>query len=234
MDPLTLGLITGGVQAIGAVGGWFGQQDAARAENKRRIQQYKQQMLIRNVRDMGRFGIYRQKRDVIYKENLTALSRRYAMQQKQDELRMNELLKGAKLGTQNDLVNQVESAGKIMAGTTSGQSQAKLKQSAMAKIGRATALREDKLMSSVYAKEMKDEADLMTLNAARMKEFSKVQFAPQESIPQSMGAMVDGPSPMSLIAGIGNAALSGLSAGMGQANFDKQILSQKPANVQLT
>ena len=55
--------------------------------------------------------------------------------------------------------------------------------------------------------------------------FNKVRFAPQMSPVQEMGAMVQGPSPFSLVAGIGQAALGGLNAGMGQANFEKSLVS---------
>ena len=60
-----------------------------------------------------------------------------------------------------------------------------------------------------------------------MQEFNKVRFAPAKSPVQEMGAMVQGPSPMSLIAGIGNAALGGLQAGMGQYNTNQNILAQQ-------
>ena len=232
-------IITGAMMAttalgsLNAVSSFIGGQNKARAENKARIAQYKQQMLIRNVRDMGRFGVYNTKK-AIHKENLTALSRRYAAVKAQDELRMNELLKGSKLASQNRLVNEAQAVGKVMAGTSSGQSQRKLRQSAVAALGRQSAARQDQLMSSVYAKEMKDDADRMSLDASRMKEYSKVRFAPQESIQQAPPAMVDGPSPMSLIAGIGSSVLSGLSMGQSGAAFDQSIASGNLQQIQST
>ena len=233
MEPLTLGLITGGIQGISAIGNFFGGQSKANAENRARIKQYKQQMLIRNVRDQQRFGIYNTKK-VGYEQSLKSLDAQFAAKGMQDELQMNELLKGSKLASQNKLVNEVQAAGKVAAMGSGGASQAKLKQSAMAKLGRQAQVREDQMTSSVYAKQMKDDAQRLSLDAAKQREFNKVRFAPQMSPVQEMGAMVDGPSPFSLVAGIGQAALGGLSAGMGQANFEKSLTTGNPLNVQVT
>jgi len=232
MDPLTIGLITGGMQAIGAIGGFMGQQDAARKENKARIKQYKQAMKIRDLRDSQRFGAYNFKK-AAYKGNLGQLDKRFSMMQMQDDLRMNELLKGSKLASQNRLIGETQALGKVSTTGSSGVSMAKRKQSALAAFGRQAQARQDQLMSSVYANELKDQTDYMNLNAARRKEYSQVMFAPMESPIQEMGAMVDGPSPYSLIAGIGNAAISGVSAGMKQTNFNQSLLTQNPANVPL-
>ena len=230
MDPLTLGLITGGVQGISAIGSFFGGQSKANAENEARIKQYKQQMLIRDVRDQQRFGIYNTKK-VAYKQSLNSLDSQFAAQETQDNLRMNELLKGSKVASQNKLVNEVQTAGKIAARGSGGASQAKLKQSALAALGRQAQVREDQMTSSIYAKEMKDNAQRLSLDAAKQREFNKVRFAPQMSPVQAMGAMVDGPSPFSLVAGIGQAALGGLNAGMGQANFLDNLASNNPTKV---
>ena len=207
-----------------------GQSQAAQA-NKARIEQYKQQMLIRDVRDQQRFGVYRTKK-VAYGQNLRALDRRFGIEKMQDDLRMNELLKGSKLASQNRLVNEVRGVGKIAAGTASGTSQAKLNQSALAALGRQAQVREDQLTSSIYAKQLREEARIQSLDAARMKEFNKIRFAPQQSPVQFAPTMESGPSPYSLIAGIGTAALGGLSAGMEQANFNEQIQSNNPNQVQ--
>ena len=233
ISALTLGLITGGVQGLGAIGSFMGGNAKANAENRARIKQYKQQMLIRNVRDQQRFGIYNTKK-VGYEQSLKSLDAQFAAKGMQDELRMNELLKGSKLASQNKLVNEVQATGTIAARGSGGASQAKLQQSAMAKLGRQAQVREDQMTSSVYAKQMKDDAQRLSLDAAKQREFNKVRFAPQMSPVQEMGAMVDGPSPFSLVAGIGQAALGGLSAGMGQANFLDNLASNKPSTVPVT
>ena len=231
-------IITGAMMATAAAGGlgaitnFMGKQSQAAQANKARIQQFKQQMLIRDVRDQQRFGIYNTKK-VAYQQNLNALDRRFALGQTQDNLRMNELLKGSKLASQNKLVNEVQAAGKVAASTASGNSSAKLKQSAMAALGRQAQVRQDQLTSSVYAKQLKAEADVQSLNAAKMKEFNQIRFAPQQS-PQSLApTMESGPSPFSLIAGIGQAALGGLSTGLSQESFMDDIQNNQPNRVQI-
>ena len=231
-------IITGAMMAsaavggLGAIGNFIGGNAKANAENRARIKQYKQQMLIRNVRDQQRFGIYNTKK-VGYEQSLKSLDAQFAAKGMQDELQMNELLKGSKLASQNKLVNEVQAAGKVAAMGSGGASQAKLQQSAMAKLGRQAQVREDQMVSSVYAKQMKDDAQRLSLDAAKQREFNKVRFAPQMSPVQEMGAMVDGPSPFSLVAGIGQAALGGLAMGQNNAAFEKQLTTGNPLNVQI-
>ena len=229
-------IITGAMMAsaavggLGAIGNFIGGNAKANAENRARIKQYKQQMLIRDVRDQQRFGAYNTKK-VGYKQSLKALDTQFAVQEMQDELQMNELLKGSKVASQNKLVNEVQASGKVAAMGSGGASQAKLKQSAMAQLGRQAQVRQDQMVSSVYAKQMKDDAQRLSLDAAKQREFNKVRFAPQMSPVQAMGAMVDGPSPFSLVAGIGQAALGGLAMGQSNAGFEKELGSNIPSTV---
>ena len=199
----------------------------ARQQNEARIQQYKQQMLIRDVKDQQRFGVYNTKK-VEYEQNLNALTRRFGYQDKAQQLRMAELMKGSKLASQNDLINQVEKAGKVMASTSSGVSQAKLRQSAMAKIGRATAARKATLEGQQAAFEMEREARILSLDTARQNAFNKVRYAPQQSVQMLPPTMMEGANSFDLIAGIGGAALGAAGAYMEQDNFKKSLLVGNP------
>ena len=225
-------MASAGVGALGAIGNFIGGNAKANAENRARIKQYKQQMLIRNVRDQQRFGIYNTKK-VGYQQSLKSLDAQFAAKGMQDELQMNELLKGSKVASQNKLINEVQATGTIAARGSGGASQAKLQQSAMAKLGRQAQVREDQMTSSIYAKQMKDDAQRLSLDAAKQREFNKVRFAPQMSPVQEMGAMVDGPSPFSLVAGIGQAALGGLAMGQSNAGFEQQLTTGNPLNAQV-
>ena len=225
-------MASAGVGALGAIGNFIGGNAKANAENRARIKQYKQQMLIRNVRDQQRFGIYNTKK-VGYEQSLKSLDAQFAAKGMQDELQMNELLKGSKLASQNKLVNEVQAAGKVAAMGSGGASQAKLQQSAMAKLGRQAQVREDQMISSVYAKQMKDDAQRLSLDAAKQREYNKVRFAPQMSPVQEMGAMVDGPSPFSLVSGIGQAVLGGLAMGQSNAGVEQQLTTGTPLNTQV-
>lgn len=230
ISPLTIGLVAGGGQALGALTNFFGGQSKAAQANKARREQFKQQILIRDLRDTQRFDVYNQKK-ANYQQNLSNLTRRFGMEQMQDDLRMNELLKGSKLASQNKLVNEVQQVGKISGRGVAGNSAAKMKQSALASLGRQAQVRQDQMVSSQYAKQLKDEARFESLDASRMKAFNQVAFAPQRSAQLQAPTMESGPSPYSLIAGIGGAALSGLQAGMGQANFNDQLLQSNPTQM---
>ena len=201
----------------------------ARQQNEARIQQYKQQMLIRDVKDQQRFGVYNTKK-VEYEQNLNALTRQFGYQDKAQQLRMVELMKGSKLASQNDLINQVEKAGKVIAGTASGISQAKLRQSALAKIGRATAARKATLEGQQAAFDMEQEASVQSLNTARQNAFNKVRYAPQQSVQIAPPTMVEGPSSLDLLTGIGGALFNAGTSYMEQDNFKKSLLAGDPNN----
>lgn len=202
----------------------------ARQQNKARIAQFKQQMLIRDVKDSQRFDRYNLQKTE-YDRSLETLNRKFGSEDKAQQLRMAELLKGSKLASQNELINQVEAVGKIQGRGVAGRSSAKMRQSALAKIGRATAARKAQLEGQQQAFDMQSEARLQTLDTARRNAFAKVQYAPQQSVQSIAPSMVEGANAFDMISGIGNAALGAATSFIDQSNFRNQLLMNNPSKV---
>ena len=229
LSPLMMAGLSGAQGLFSTFMGMNNKNAQARQQNEARIQQYKQQMLIRDVRDQQRFGVYNTKK-VEYEQNLNALTKQFGYKDMSQQLRMVELMKGSKLASQNDLINQVESAGKVIAGTASGNSQAKLRQSALAKIGRATAARKATLEGQQAAFDMEQDASVQSLNTARQNAFNKVRYAPQQSVQSIAPTMSEGANALDLITGIGGAVFDAGAAYMKQDNFKNSLLMGDPNN----
>ena len=218
IDPVTVGLITGGGSLLKSVAGFFGDQDKARAQNKSIIAQYKQRMKIQRIQDQARFDQYNAK--VLgfdqSKANLTEQARIESMQ---DQLKMDEMLKGMRFQDQNALVNESQARGKIAARGVSGQSALKAMNSVSAAIGRQAAARDEQMVGATLANKLREDARVRSLNASIEKQYNQVRYAPRESMEMMKPELVNGPSALSLVAGIGGAVLDGVSAGIGQAEL---------------
>ena len=108
-----MGLLVGGGQALGAIGNFFGGRSKARAQNKQIIAEYKQRMKIQQARDLSRFNVYNAKVQG-YENNIANMTTRARLESMQDQLKMDQLLKGMKFQDQNDLVNKVQARGRVL------------------------------------------------------------------------------------------------------------------------
>ena len=140
---------------------------------------------------------------------------------------MDQLLKGMAFQDQSAAINERTDRGKVAARGTAGASMLAAQQSVSAAIGRQAAARDEQLVGSVLANELREDARIRSLNAAREKQFNSVRYAPERSRQMDRPELLSGPSPYSLISGIGQAALSGVTAGLGQQNFLDQSLQVK-------
>lgn len=224
IDPVTMGLVMGGGQALGAIGNFFGGKAKARAQNKAIIAQYKQRMLIQRAQDLGRFNKYNARVQGFQDQvaNQTQVAR---MESMQDQLKMDEMLKGMAFQGQNDAVNELTARGKIAARGVSGQSAMLAQQSVSAAIGRQAAARDEQMVGAALANRLREDARIQSLNAANKKAYNEVRYAPMKSLKMKAPQLASGPSALSLITGLGQAALSGVSAGMSQQNFLDGITS---------
>ena len=125
------------------------------------------------------------------------------------------------------LVNKVQ-AKVVAARGVSGQSAQLARQSASARIGRQAAARDEQLLGAVMANQLREDARIQSLNAGIEKAYQDVRYAPEKSRKMDKPTLVDGPSALSLVAGLGQAALSGVTAGVGQQNFLDDLASRNP------
>tara|TARA_Y100000992_G_C21260263_1_gene490882 strand:- start:959 stop:1687 length:729 start_codon:yes stop_codon:yes gene_type:complete len=170
-----------------------------------------------------------------YKKGLTARAQMTGMELSADELRLNQMMKGMRFASQDESIAQSQAIGKATAraggtGRTAGR---KVAMTAGAFL-RNQAKREEKMLGEIFAHNMKGEARIASLNAANQRAHASVAFAPKYGTAPTMGyvAQEQGPSSMSLLMGIGGAAMSGFSAGLGQSQFRQQLaMSNNPGGV---
>tara|TARA_B100000073_G_C23598141_1_gene519258 strand:+ start:234 stop:905 length:672 start_codon:yes stop_codon:yes gene_type:complete len=208
---LALGALSGGSSLFSAFSGFLGKQSETRARNQAAINQYKNQLLIRGVNWNNQLNVYGKKKiqyDRQLTNNATAATRAFESEQ----LKLNEMMKSQAFKSQEANVLLTQALGKVQASTASGVSQAKMRQSVAAEAGRNEAVRNESFRSAVNFANLRNSRTIDQLNAANDRAYADVQITPMAGPAPMRPTMVDGPSPYSLIAGIGGAVVDGLSA----------------------
>jgi hypothetical protein len=152
-----------------------------------------------------------------------------------DELRLNQMMKGMRFASQDASIAQSQAMGKAQAGAQTGRTAGRKMVMTAAAFGRNQAKREEKMLGEIYAHNMKGEARIATLNAKNQAAHAQVAYAPEYGAPSTMPfvAQEQGPSSMSLLTGIGGAAMSGFSAYQSQSNFRDSLMMNDPSTVKL-
>ena len=208
---LAMGALSGGSSLLGAFGDFLGGQSKARAQNQAAINQYKNQLMIRGVNWNNQLNVYGKKKIQYNRQldnNQTAANRAFESEQ----LRLNEMMKSQAFKSQEANVLLTQALGKAQASTASGNSQAKIRQSIAAQAGRNQAVRDESFRSAQNFTNLRNSRTIDQLNAANERAYADVEITPMAGPAPMRPDMVDGPSPFSLLAGIGSAAIDGLSA----------------------
>ena len=238
MDPLTAGLITGGMGIFQSFMGHNAQSDAVAQRNRQRRQEakykHRQRLAIRNTEWNQQVKAYHL-RVGAYKQGLENRAKMTAMDLSADELRLNQMMKGMRFASQDASIAQSQAMGKAQAGAQTGRTAGRKMVMTAAAFGRNQAKREEKMLGEIYAHNMKGEARIATLNAKNQAAHAQVAYAPEYGAPSTMPFVQQeqGPSSMSLLTGIGNAAMAGFSAYQSQSNFRDSLRMNDPSTVKL-
>lgn len=210
-EPTALGVASFVSSAAGAVGGYQSAQAQANAANEAAINNYNYQVAVRENKWRQTLTIWNQKR-IQYKKGLAenALALNRGDVQIQDSL--NRAYQQAKLQGSADTINLLRKQGAFQArGTNQGRSADKVERSILAEFGLKNAMRANSLaMSRMQAFEAsnalrrKAESDLNQM-------YSRVALQPVQGVAPVIPTMQAGPNALSLIAGLGQAAISGAS-----------------------
>jgi hypothetical protein len=238
MDPLTVGLISGGVGLLQTFMGQNAQQEAVDNRNRQARQranyEYRQRLAIRNHEWNQQVKAY-ELRVGAYKQGLTNRAKMTAMDLSADELRLNEMMKGMRFASQDASIAQSEAMGKATAGAQTGRTAGRRVAMTAAAFGRNQAKREQKMLGEIFAHNMKGEARIATLNAKNQAAHAQVAFAPTygPAVSRPYVQQEAGPSSMNLLMGIGGAAMSGFQAFNAQSNFRDSLRSGNPMDARL-
>lgn len=211
-----LGVATGVAQGASAIGSYQQGRAQTDAVNQARQNQYRDQLAMQRYAYNKELGVYQQQLadyQAGLQESELALERTYTKLDKAAA----ERVAAARFGGQESMIQDIQREGQIAAMQPGGSRNRAL---AMARglSGRRSALVEDELLRGRFSDIDKYRGFVDEANAYRRRLFSAVPLAPTMGPAPSAPVMQSGPSALSLIGGLGSAALGGLSAGMGAAN----------------
>lgn len=224
-DPLTLGLISGGIGAAQSLLGYSAAQQQTAQQNKQIQEQYRQRLRIQAMQDVQRFGKYNLQ-VASYKDQLVNLNRvmgRGGFQDVQEQLRIGQLEKQQRFAAQTENINRVQAQGRVAARGQQGRSAARLQALEGAQFGRQAAARQERMLGEYYASELRGKSRTQQLEAAQKAAYSQVAYAPTRTPAPLAPTMLKGPSTAGLFANLAGNVLSGVSAYNQQANFLKGL-----------
>lgn len=219
MEPisLVLGLGTAISGAMSAIGGYQQGRAQTDAANQAATNRYRDALKMRQYTYNKELGVYNQRvadYQAGLQESELALERGFTAIDK----RAAERLGAARFGAQENLIRDIQARGQI-ASLQPGGSRARAMAMARGASGRRDALIADNLLRARFG-DIQTGRDLtMQANIYRRKLFSALPMAPTMAPMPSAPLMQTGPSALSLIGGLGSAAMSGITAGMSAENM---------------
>jgi len=208
-EPVTALTVASG--AMAAVGSHQSASAAASAQNEGSIRNYKYQLKVREAnwkreRERYEHKVGQYKRQTI--ENDAAANRAYVSEQQ----RLNNIYKKAGFAQQNQLVKLAQSSGKMAASGKTGQSTQRLDTDVVSQFGRNQAIMAESLLGAQSAFEDRTGAINRKLTSAQNEAYSQVAFAPELGVAPPAPVMRQGPSGLSLAAGLLGAGADGYKA----------------------
>lgn len=211
-----IGVATGVAQGASAIGSFQQGTAATRETNQARMNQYRDQLALNQYTYNKELGVFNQasadlaagmqESEIALKKSFTQLDKRAA-----------ERVAAASFSEQDAMMEDLQREGMISS-MASGGSRARAMAMARGIAGRRREGISDYLLRSRFG----DITEAQTLtdqaNSYRRKLFSQMPFAPTMAPTPAAPVMQQGPSALSLLGGLGSAALGGLSAGLGAAN----------------
>lgn len=220
-DPITAGVSTFASGALGAVGQHQGQQRAYNdqvasidAQNALTRRQWDYTLKERDREWTSQLAIWNAKRaefDQTISENHDAASRAYSSEQQ----RLNDQYAAAAFGQQDQLAQMIQGRGSVAASGQSGRSVAKMDQAMLAAFGRNNATIAQNLSNSRNAMIRANENTRQDVNAANMRAWRSVQFAPQPTtapVTPQLSPYPTNPGSSGLMIGLAQAGISGLGS----------------------
>jgi len=215
--PVLFGLATAGFGAMSAIGKHQQAKAQTNAANQAAQNRYRDALMMRNYQYGKEVELYNRRVEDYQaglKESQLAYNRGYTAIDK----RAAERIGAARFAGQQNLIQDIQTQGQFAARGTSGVDP-RAAVMARAAAGRRDALVANNLLRARYG-DIEANRDLrMQANSYRRKLFSALPMVPTMAPMPSAPIMQQGPSALSLIGGLGSAAMSGLSAGISAENM---------------
>ena len=215
--PVLFGLATAGFGAMSAIGKHQQAKAQTRASNQAAANRYRDALRMRQYQYGKEVELYNQRvkdYQAGIKESELALGRAFTSLDK----RAAERLGQAAFARQESLIKDIQTQGQL-SNLQAGGSADRLRAMAVGAAGRREALVADNLLRARYG-DIDRSRDLeMQANIYRRKLFSALPMTPTMAPMPTAPVMQSGPSALSLIGGLGSAALGGITAGMSMSSM---------------
>lgn len=211
MDPITLGFAAAqaGMGIAKSISGHNQATAQARAINQQRVQQYRNQLAIRDFQYKQQQGIYAQKLgqyDQQLKENQRAYSRAIG----DVELGLNETYRAAQVGQFQRAQQLAASTGTAAAAGRTG-SGLRSDQNIFGQYMQGQGMMMDNLLRARYGAQRQMSGFRDQLISANRRAYAPVSIAPMQPLDVPKPIQQAGPSNASLMLGIGGSILDGVS-----------------------
>ena len=215
--PVLFGLATAGFGAMSAIGKYQQAKAQTRASNQAAANRYRDALRMRQYQYGKEVELYNQRvkdYQAGIKESELALGRAFTALDK----RAAERLGQAAFARQESLIKDIQTQGQL-SNLQAGGSADRLRAMAVGAAGRREALVADNLLRARYG-DIDRSRDLeMQANVYRRKLFSALPMTPTMAPVPAAPVMQSGPSALSLIGGLGSAAMGGITAGMNMSSM---------------
>ncbi len=203
-----LGALSFASGAAGAIGQYQSGNAQAAAANAGAMRQYKYQLKMREQswdRERERYSAsvtqYRQ----AVADNADAANRAYVGQQE----KLNNIYRKTAFQQQNQLVKLTQGSNKMAARNRTGKSANRVDAEMMSQYGRNQAIMAESLLSARRGFDRSVEGIRREQLSANNRAYSPVAIAPKLGVAPPAPVMQQGPSGLSLLAGLGSAAVGG-------------------------
>lgn len=213
-EPISLGVATAATGALGAYSSYQSGKAQASASNAQARKQYRNQLKVREADWERQRGVYQYKQTVFDRqidENNEALAMAYQAEQQ----RLDDLYDTAAFSNQSDLIAAMQAIGQTRARGVSGVSAQRNATSTLSQLGRNNATRAAELVSARNAYNTRTDSLQRRARSANNRAFQQVAIPPVAGVAPVAPLREQGPSGLSLVSGLANAAVSGFGAYQG-------------------
>ena len=206
--PAALGVASFASGALGAVGQYQSGQAQASAANAGAMRQYKYQLKMREnnwLRERERYQVGVANYQQAVADNQDAATRAYVSEQ----ARLNNIFKTAAFQQQGQLVELMKGSGKMAATGMRGRSVNRLDNDIVSQFGRNQAIMAESLLTAQSGFDRRVSGIRREQLSANNRAYSPIAIAPKPDVAPPAPVMQQGPSALSLLAGIGSAAVDG-------------------------
>ena len=206
--PAALGVASFASGALGAVGQYQSASAQASAANAGAMRQYKYQLKVKKrqfdrERERYQVGMANYQQGVA--DNADAATRAYVSEQ----ARLNNIFTTAAFQQQGQLVQLMKGSDKMAATGIRGRSADRLDNDILSQFGRNQAIMAESLLTAQSGYDRRVQGIRREQLSANNRAYDPIAIAPEYGINPPAPVMQQGPSGLSLLAGLGSAAVDG-------------------------